>query len=40
MQGEPVTGQQDLYCTAAVDKQSTELIIKVAITGIRSSGSS
>ena len=36
MQGEPVTGQQDLYATAAVDKQSNELIIKVANAGIRS----
>ena len=35
MQGEPVTGQQDLYATAAVDKYSNELIIKVANTGIR-----
>ena len=35
MQDEPVTGQQDLYATAAVDKHSDELIIKVANTGIR-----
>lgn len=35
MQGEAVTGQQDLYATAAVDKRSGELIIKVANTGIR-----
>lgn len=35
MQGEPVTGQLDLYATAAVDKHSDELIIKVANTGIR-----
>ena len=35
MQDEPVTGQQDLYATAAVDKHSNELIIKVANTGIR-----
>lgn len=35
MQGEAVTGQQDLYATAAVDKHSGELIIKVANTGIR-----
>ena len=35
MQGEAVTGQQDLYATAAVDKHSDELIIKVANTGIR-----
>ncbi len=35
MQDEPVTGQQDLYATAAVDKQTNELIIKVANTGIR-----
>lgn len=34
MQDEPVTGQQDLYATAAVDKHSNELIIKVANTGI------
>ena len=34
MQGEPVTGQLDLYATAAVDKHSDELIIKVANTGI------
>lgn len=35
MQGKPVTGQLDLYATAAVDKHSDELIIKVANTGIR-----
>ena len=35
MQGEPVTGQLDLYATAAVDKHSDELIIKVANPGIR-----
>ena len=38
MQGEPVTGQLDLYATAAVDKHSDELIIKVANTGIVTSG--
>ena len=35
MKGEPVSGQQDLYATAAVDKRSNELIIKVVNTGIR-----
>ena len=35
MQNEPVTGQNDLYATAAVDKKTNELIIKIANTGIR-----
>lgn len=34
MQNEPVTGQNDLYATAAVDKKTNELIIKIANTGI------
>lgn len=38
MQGEPVTGQLDLYATAAVDKHSDELIIKVAIPESVTSG--
>lgn len=35
MQNEPVTGQNDLYATAAVDKKTNELIIKIANTGIQ-----
>lgn len=35
MQGEAVTGQQDLYATAVIDKKTNELIIKIANTGIR-----
>lgn len=35
MQGEPVSGQQDLYATAVIDKRLNELIIKVVNTGIR-----
>ena len=35
MQNEPVTGQNDLYATAAVDKKTNELILKIANTGIR-----
>lgn len=35
MQNEPVTGQNDLYATACLDKQTNELIIKVANTGIQ-----
>ncbi len=35
MNSKPVTGQDDLYATAALDKATNELIIKVANTGIR-----
>lgn len=35
MQNEPVTGQNDLYATAAIDKKTNELIIKIANTGIQ-----
>ncbi len=35
MQNEPVTGQNDLYATAALDKNTNEVIIKVANTGIQ-----
>lgn len=35
MQNEPVTGQNDLYATACLDKQTNEVIIKVANTGIQ-----
>lgn len=35
MQNEPVTGQNDLYATAAIDKKANELIIKIANTGIQ-----
>lgn len=35
MQNQPVTGQNDLYATAAVDRNTNELIIKVANTGIQ-----
>lgn len=35
MQNEPVAGQNDLYATAAIDKTTNELIIKVANVGIQ-----
>lgn len=35
MQNEPVAGQNDLYATACLDKQTNEVIIKVANTGIQ-----
>lgn len=35
MQNEPVTGQNDLYATAAIDKKTNEVIIKIANTGIQ-----
>lgn len=35
MDGEPLTGQLDMYATAALDKNTNELIIKVANTGLR-----
>lgn len=35
LQNEPVTGQSDLYATAAIDKNTNDLIIKIANTGIQ-----
>lgn len=36
MLNEPVAGQHELYATAAIDKKTNELIIKIANTGIQS----
>ena len=35
MDNQPLTGQQDLYATAAIDKDSNELLVKIANTGIQ-----
>lgn len=35
MENLPLTGQQDLYATAAIDKDSNELLVKIANTGIQ-----
>ncbi|MDF9831380.1 alpha-L-arabinofuranosidase C-terminal domain-containing protein [Parabacteroides sp. PF5-6] len=34
MDNQPLTGQKDLYATAALDKKTNELIVKVANTGM------
>jgi len=36
MNGQAVTGQNDLFATAAIDKTTNDLIVKVANTGIQS----
>ncbi|MCD7977197.1 MAG: carbohydrate binding domain-containing protein [Tannerellaceae bacterium] len=33
--GKPLTGQHDLYATAALDKNTNEIILKIANTGMR-----